>query len=192
MSDIVSFAARKPAGPRLRIGLLRLTDSAPVIAAHEFGFFADEGLEVEISVEPSWANIADKLTYGFLDAAVIVPPLAFAIQLGIRGVAQPLLIPYGISAGGNTITLATALAKDVAARAERSGLSTVDALATALRARKTTLGVVHAYSTHNLLLRYWLAMAGTAAAPVRQGPGGRRRARAAARAPAGCAGRAAR
>ena len=76
MSDIVSFAARKPAGPRLRIGLLRLTDSASVIAAHEFGFFADEGLEVEISVEPSWANIADKLTYGFLDAAVIVPPLA--------------------------------------------------------------------------------------------------------------------
>jgi len=163
MSDIVSLAARGPEGPKLRIGLLRLTDSAPVIAAHEFGFFADEGLEVALSIEPSWANIADKLTYGFLDAAVIVPPLAFAVHLGMRGVAQPLLIPYGISAGGNTITLATPLANDVEARAKAERLSTVEALAAALRARKTTLGVVHAYSTHNLLLRYWLAMAGIVA-----------------------------
>ena len=30
--------------PRITIGLLRLTNSAPVIVAHEFGFFADEGL----------------------------------------------------------------------------------------------------------------------------------------------------
>ena len=45
----------------MRIGMLRLTDGAPVVAAHEFGFFADEGLEAELVVEPSWANIADKL-----------------------------------------------------------------------------------------------------------------------------------
>lgn len=163
MSDVVSFGtARRSTTPKLRIGLLRLTDGAPVIAAHEFGFFADEGLEAELSVEPSWANIADKLTYGFLDAAVIVPPLAFAIQLGIRGVAQPLLIPYTISAGGNTITLANSLAQEVRDRAGTDGLSTVEALAACLRARDTTLGVVHAYSTHNLLLRYWLATAGIA------------------------------
>jgi len=162
MSDVVSFgvAARKSILPKLRIGLLRLTDGAPVITAHEFGFFADEGVEVELSVEPSWANIADKLTYGFLDAAVIVPPLAFAVQLGFRGTAQPLLIPYAISAGGNTITLSNSLAGEVRARAETEGLTTVQALAACLRARSTTLGVVHAYSTHNLLLRYWLATAG--------------------------------
>ncbi len=162
MSDVVAFGPRRPAGLSLRIGLLRLSDGAPVIAAHEFGFFADEGLDVELSVEPSWANIADKLTYGFLDAAVIVPPLAFAVHLGVRGVAQPLVIPYAISAGGNTITLSNTLARAVAER-RGAGLPTVEALADALCTQDTTLGVVHAYSTHNLLLRYWLATAGIVA-----------------------------
>ncbi len=145
---------------KMRIGLLRLTDGAPVIAAHEFGFFADEGIDTELFVEPSWANIADKLAYGFLDAAVIVPPLAVAVHLGLRGTAQPLLIPYGVSAGGNGITLARPLAEAVLARARRDDRPIVEALAEDLRAQALTLAVVHAYSTHNLLLRHWLATAG--------------------------------
>ena len=68
----------------LRLGALRLTDSAPLIVAQEFGFFADEGLDVALSMEPSWANVADKLAHGALDAAAILPPLAFAIALGAR------------------------------------------------------------------------------------------------------------
>ncbi len=161
MSDVVSFsAARKAAAPKLRIGLLRLADSAPVIAAHEFGFFADEGVEAELAVEPSWANVADKLAFGFLDAAVIVPPLAFAVQLGLRGAPQPLLIPYAISVGGNTITLSRPLAQAARERVTRDDVSIVEALAACLRAQSATLGVVHPYSTHNLLLRYWLATAG--------------------------------
>jgi len=145
---------------KMRIGLLRLTDSAPAILAHEFGFFADEGLDVEVSVEPSWANIADKLAFGFIDAAVIVPPLAFAIQLGLRGRAEPLLIPVCISGGGNTITLTKSLAAKAQELQAGKGLSSVEALAECLRAERMTLGVVHTYSTHNLLLRYWLATAG--------------------------------
>lgn len=39
MSEVISLAAaRKASPPKMRIGLLRLTDSAPVIAAYEFGF----------------------------------------------------------------------------------------------------------------------------------------------------------
>ena len=78
----------------------------------------------------------------------------------MRGTAQPLLIPYSISAGGNTITLSRPLAQETHERANRDGVSTVEALAACLRAKSRTFGVVHAYSTHNLLLRYWLAMAG--------------------------------
>ncbi|HEY4343326.1 MAG TPA: CmpA/NrtA family ABC transporter substrate-binding protein [Parvibaculum sp.] len=150
-------------GTGLRIGLLRLTDAAPVITAHEFGFFAEEGLDVELSVEPSWANIADKLAFGFLDAAVIVPPLAFAITLGLRGMAQPLVIPHILSLSGNMVTLKADLAAKVRAAAAREGSIMPQALATVLRADKAeplTLGIVHAYSTHNLLLRYWLAAGG--------------------------------
>ncbi len=161
MSDIVSLsAARKTATPKMRIGLLHLTDGAPAMVAHEFGFFAEEGIETELFVEPSWANIADKLAFGFLDAAVVVPPLAFAVQMGLRGPVQPLLIPSAISSRGSTITLNNALAQRTQERAARDNLSTVEALAAVLRARPATLGIVHAYSTHNLYLRYWLATAG--------------------------------
>jgi NitT/TauT family transport system ATP-binding protein/nitrate/nitrite transport system substrate-binding protein len=161
MSDIVSLKHPR-SGTRLRIGFLRLTDSAPAIVAQEFGYFAEENIDADLFEEPSWANIADKLAYGFLDAAVIVPPLAFAIELGLRGVSQKLVIPCNISMGGNTITLARELAERVQAIADKQGLSAVQALAVCLKdsERPLPLGVVHAYSTHNLLLRYWLATAG--------------------------------
>jgi NitT/TauT family transport system ATP-binding protein/nitrate/nitrite transport system substrate-binding protein len=161
MSDVISLVtARRAIAPKMRIGLLRLTDGAPVLAAHEFGFFADEGLETEIVVEPSWANIADKLGYGFLDAAVIVPPLAFNVHLGLRGAAQPMVIAYCVSTGGNSVTLARTLGESVLRRTRTENSSVLEALASSLRGRDLTLGVVHAYSTHNLLLRYWLATAG--------------------------------
>lgn len=161
MSDSTSPAfVRKNGAAKLRVGLLRLTDSAPMVTAHEFGFFADEGAEVELTVEPSWANIADKLAFGALDAAVVVPPLVFAVQLGLRGSAQPMLVPYVLSAGGNAVTLGSELARQVRQRAEHAGLSKLEGLAACLREGPATLGVVHAFSTHNLLLRYWLATAG--------------------------------
>src|ERR1700712_5541173 len=109
MNDVVALKNPR-AGTKLRIGFLRLTDSAPAIVAQEFGYFADEGIDAELLEEPSWANIADKLAYGFLDAAVIVPPLAFAIALGLRGLSQPIIIPCGLSVGGNTVTLEKTLA----------------------------------------------------------------------------------
>ena len=161
MSDVVAFASRRPE-TKMRIGFLRLTDSAPTIVAQEFGFFADEGVDAELIAEPSWANIADKLAYGFLDAAVIVPPLAFAVELGLRGASQPLIVPCNLSLGGNTITLARDLAAEVHAVAAAQSLTIPRALAICLKDRPAPLplGIVHAYSTHNLLLRYWLASGG--------------------------------
>ena len=161
MSDVVPLKTRR-GGTKLRIGFLRLTDSAPAIVAQEFGYFADEGVDAELLEEPSWANIADKLAYGFLDAAVIVPPLAFAIEMGLRGVSQKLVIPCNLSLGGNTVTLSRDLADEVRGAASKGSLSIAAALAQSLKGRTEPLplGIVHAYSTHNLLLRYWLATAG--------------------------------
>lgn len=164
MSEVVALSGtRRPSNTKMRIGFLRLTDAAPAIVSHEFGFFAAEGVDTELVSEPSWANIADKLTYGFLDAAVIVPPLAFAVELGLRGVRQPLIIPCTISLGGNAITLTEGLAERVRGIAAREGLSSANALSACLGGQNTEplpLGIVHAYSTHNLLLRYWLSAAG--------------------------------
>ncbi len=150
-----------PGGP-ITIGLLRLTDAAPVIVAARNGFFARRGLDVRLSTEPSWANIADKLTYGRLQAAVMLPPLAFAVSLGLRGIGTPLVVPMSLSLNGNTVTVSNEIA-DTIASGQRPGAMEVGGRLRELiakRTRRLRFSVVHIYSTHNLLLRYWLAASG--------------------------------
>lgn len=134
----------------IRIGLLRLVDSAPIILAEADGLFSELGLDVRISVEPSWSNIADKLAYGVLDAAVMLPPLALAACAGLRGPKARLIVPVALSQGGNAIV--TASGGPPCAQALRDWLRGQSA--------RPRFAVVHAFSTHNLLLRYWLASGG--------------------------------
>jgi hypothetical protein len=106
----------------VRLGLLRLTDAAPVVLAEAAGLYAAEDLDVRLSVEPSWANLADKLSYGLLDAAIMLPPLALAVSLGLRAAGAKLIVPMGLSLNGNGVTLSAALAGQIPA-----GLSALDA-----------------------------------------------------------------
>ena len=139
---------------RVRLGMVRLTDAAPLVLAESRGLFAAAGLRSTISVEPSWANIADKLAWGLLDGAVMLHPLAIAMAIGLRGPAARLLIPAGISRNGNAVTLAPALAEAVLANGAAG-------LRRALHGRaKLRLAVVHAFSTHDLLLRRFLESGG--------------------------------
>jgi NitT/TauT family transport system ATP-binding protein/nitrate/nitrite transport system substrate-binding protein len=147
----------------VRFGLLRLTDSAPAVVALNRGLFRELGLEVELSLEPSWANIADKLAYGLLDAASMLPPLALAAALGLRGPPGRLLVPMGLSGGGNTVTLGLEAAHAVLDMAEpHNALAAGRRFGAWLRGQPAPprFAVVHAFSTHNLLLRYWLAASG--------------------------------
>jgi two-component system, oxyanion-binding sensor len=140
----------------VKIGMLRLTDSAPVVVARSRSLFSAFDLTPSLSIEPSWANIADKLTYGLLDAAVMLPPLALASALGLRGPAAKLIVPMGLSQGGNTIVLGGEAIK------ESAGLPPGARLLAWLAGQsgRPRIAVVHRFSTHNLLLRYWLALTG--------------------------------
>lgn len=147
-----------------RIGLLRLTDAAPLIVARELGYFSAENVEVALSVEPSWANIADKLAFGLFDGAMLLPPLALALQLGLSGGGGPeaIVVPAALSLDGNTVTLSEGWAPAVAPEAPVSALEAARRLRAVIdeRGEKPVLAVVHTFSTHNLLLRYWLATGG--------------------------------
>ena len=141
----------------IRLGVLRLTDSAPAVVAEAEGLFAAEGIDVALQVEPSWANVADKLCWGKLDAAIMLPPLAFAAVLGLRGPPVRLIAPMGISQGGNTVVIS----RSAAMPPDLPGSAAASALGVWLRDQRTPprFAVVHMFSTHNLLLRYWLASA---------------------------------
>ncbi len=146
----------------IRIGLLRLADSAPVLVAQERGLFARLGLDVAIAIEPSWSNLADKLTYGMLHAGVMLPPLVLAAAMGLRGPAAKMVVAMGLSQGGNTIVVGNRAAERVAAAEQPTGRMMLEWLRSyrIANGRPPRFAVVHHFSTHNLLLRYWLAAAG--------------------------------
>ena len=53
-----------PETPKIRIGIIALTDCSSIVMAHELGLFKKYGIESVISKEASWAVIRDRLTLG--------------------------------------------------------------------------------------------------------------------------------
>lgn len=151
----------------LRLGFLRLTDSAPLIMAQELGLYRKYGLEVELQRDVSWANVRDKLVSGILDAAQMLAPLPLATALGVGGLRADMITALVLSLNGNAITVSPALALEIASRGgdpRESARSTACALGHYLRATaprpELTFATVHAFSCHTFQLRLWLRAGG--------------------------------
>lgn len=145
-----------------RIGFLPLVDAALPILARELGFAEAEGIALELVRDMSWATVNDRLLYGDSDAAHLLAPLAIATTLGLGRPATPLSVPFVLGLNGNAITLRPDLATQVTAVGAPGDVAAIGArlaeVAQAARERGTPLrfGVVHRYSSHNYMLRYWL------------------------------------
>ena len=152
----------------LNLGFIPLTDCAPLVIAKEKGFFAEQGLQVELSRENSWANIRDKVSIGMLDGAQMLAamPLASACD-NSHGV--PMVTSMSLDLNGNGITVSKSLYQ----RMQETGETELETLAGSGRALKQLIdenrafggkplifATVFPYSSHNYLLRYWLAFAG--------------------------------
>jgi NitT/TauT family transport system ATP-binding protein len=151
---------------QLTIGFLPLVDACLPILALEQGFAEEEGLSLSMVRDVSWATVLDRLLYGHSDAAHLVAPLAIATTLGQGRPAQALSVPFVLGLNGNAVTMRTDLAREVGAPGELAEPSLVgEKLAHIARARKFAgkplrFGVVHRHSSHNYMLRYWLASCG--------------------------------
>src|SRR5688572_11774524 len=150
----------------LTIGFLPLVDACLPILAHEHGFAEEEGLALTFQRDVSWASVLDRLLYGHSDAAHLIAPLAIATTLGRGRPARPLATPFVLGLNGNAVTMSTELAGNVTEPGRLADPVVLGAaLATEARARKAAgrklrFGVVHRYSSHNYMLRYWLAASG--------------------------------
>ena len=137
----------------LRIGFVPLCDAAPIIMAKELGLFDKYGLRVELTREPGWATIRDKLVYRELDAAHACAPMTLSTTLGLGSIATPCVTGLVLSLNGNAIILSTAL--------RRAGVGNGETLRVYLKDRDPAspplvLGVPFFYSSHHFLLRLWL------------------------------------
>ena len=57
------------------VGFMPLLDCALLVAVHEKGFAAQQGLRLRLVREVSWANVRDRVTVGHFDAAHMLAPL---------------------------------------------------------------------------------------------------------------------
>ena len=160
--------------PRVTVGFIPLIDCAPVLFAEVLGLYERHGLDVELRREVSWSNIRDKVAFGLLDAAHMLSPMPLAATLGIDSVNVPMIAAMTLHLNGNSITLSNALWREIEEVAPdlvgdpltTSGPLDARALAAAIARRRelgkpiVTLASVFTFSSHNHLLRLWLASGG--------------------------------
>ena len=142
--EALAQTAGVPEKKDLKVGFIAITCATPIIMAAPMGFYAKNGLNVEVVRTAGWAVIRDKSLNGEYDAAHMLSPMPLAISMGAG--SNP--IPWSVAAieniNGQAITLANKH-KDKRDPKEWRGFK---------------FGIPFEYSMHNYLLRYYLAEAG--------------------------------
>ncbi len=145
-------APRRP----LRIGFIALNDSAPIIVAHENGFFQKHGLNVELSREVGWATIRDKIIHRELDAAHALGAMVISTTLGLNCLPCECLTAFVLNTDGNCITLS----EDLWKRGVRDAVTMRDEIIRSRHERTYVFGVVFAQSSHRIHMCDWLRSGG--------------------------------
>ncbi|HEV7320178.1 MAG TPA: CmpA/NrtA family ABC transporter substrate-binding protein [Ensifer sp.] len=147
-------------------GFVPLLDSALLVVAREMGFAEEQGVDLTLLRERSWASIRDRLAVRHVDVAHILGPMPIACNLGLNVPAPEMVVPMSLGLGGNAVTVSPSLWRQMV---DNGATPDLDARANGVALRKTIdartgapprFAVVHAYSGHNYELRYWLAASG--------------------------------
>ncbi|KCV82857.1 periplasmic-binding protein-like II [Actibacterium atlanticum] len=146
-------------GRRLHCGFVPLVDSAPLVIAHELGFAAKEGLELELLKQPSWSALRDLLVLGHLQAAHMLSPMPIAMTLGLGGVRAQVDALMVLSVNGNVIAASNDIVGRMRARGWTPDLTDAQSAADAFEAAADgpiRFGVPFPFSMHRELVEYWL------------------------------------
>jgi nitrate/nitrite transport system substrate-binding protein len=149
----------EPQDDVIRLGIIPLTDCAPIVMAQELGLFAKYGVKVSISKEASWANVRDKILTGELDGAHCLFSMPFSVYTGVGGKAgSEMKIAMVLNNNGQAITLS----KDFCGKVNFKQTAKVGpVIAAKLKAEKeVTFAMTFPGGTHDIWLRTWLAAAG--------------------------------
>src|SRR5512145_2347750 len=153
-----AYASDSPETSTIRFGIIALTDCAPIVMAHELGYFKKFGISSTVSKEASWAVIRDKLTLGENQATHMLLGMPLASTMGLAGApVKPMIAPWVLNRNGQAITLNNKL--------KAAGVKTpaqIRPLAEKAKAAgdPLTFAMTFPPGTHAMWLRYWLASGG--------------------------------
>ncbi len=125
----------------VKIGFIPITCATPIIMSLPMGFYARQGLNVDVVKTAGWAVIRDKSLAKEYDAAHMLSPMPLAISLGVGSNPVPWTMPAIENINGQAITLANKH-KDKRNPKDWKGFK---------------FAVPFDYSMHNYLLRYYVA-----------------------------------
>jgi len=154
----------------LKLGFIKLTDCAPLVIAKEKGFFADEGLSVDLEAQGNWKELLNRVINGDLDGAHMLAGQPIGATVGF-GTEADVVTAYSLDYNGNGITVSNELWAKMKPRIPKDDEGRVihpisaESLKPAVDAAKAEgskmqMGMVFPVSTHNYEIRYWLAAAG--------------------------------
>ena len=162
--------AATPEKQELKLGFIKLTDCAPLVVAYEKGFFEDEGLYVTLEAQANWKVVLDRVIDGSLDASHMLPGQPLGAAVGFGNQAE-LVGVAGLGVNTLAVTLGnevwSALKPGVAKQADGHPVHPIAASSLKPVINDITAGgkqfamaMVFPTSTHNYMLRYWLAAGG--------------------------------
>jgi nitrate/nitrite transport system substrate-binding protein len=152
------YADDSPEVSAMRFGMIALTDCAPIVMAHELGYFKKFGIESTVSKEASWAVIRDKLSLGENHATHMLIGMPIASTMGLAGSpVKPMIAPWLLNRNGQAITLNNKL-KNAGVRKPAQ----IKPLADKAKAdgEPLTFAMTFPPGTHAMWIRYWLASGG--------------------------------
>jgi len=152
------YADDSPETPNMRFGMIALTDCAPIVMAHELGYFKKFGINSVVSKEASWAVIRDKLSLGENHATHMLIGMPFASTMGLAGSpVKPMVIPWLLNRNGQAITLNNRL-KKAGVKAPKDVKPLVEHAKSS--GDPLTFAMTFPPGTHAMWIRYWLASGG--------------------------------
>jgi nitrate/nitrite transport system substrate-binding protein len=152
------YADDSPETKTVRFGMIALTDCAPIVMAHELGYFKKFGIDSVISKEASWAVIRDKLSLGENQATHMLIGMPIASTMGLAGSpVKPMVIPWLLNRNGQAITLNNKL-KAAGVRNPKQLKPLADKAKAA--GDPLTFAMTFPPGTHAMWMRYWLASGG--------------------------------
>lgn len=169
--DVAKIAAEKGIEQsNLKLGFIKLTDIAPLVVAKEKGFFAEEGLNVTLEPQANWKVLLDGVASGQLNGAHMLAGQVLASGAGI-GSKTKLITPFSLDINGKGVTISNQVYDLIAPTLPKGpdGKITHPVSAAALKpvvakfnaeGKPFKMGMVFPVSTHNYVLRYWLAAGG--------------------------------
>ena len=152
------YADDAPETKAMRFGIIALTDCAPIVIAHELGYFKKFGIDSVVSKEASWAVIRDKMNLGENQGTHMLIGMPLASTMGLAGSpVKPMVIPWLLNRNGQAITLNNKLK---AAGVKKA--ADIKPLADKAKAAgdPLTFAMTFPPGTHAMWIRYWLAGGG--------------------------------